>query len=177
MKKSSLTFMFIVFAGSIHAASPLIDSFVDFHKIGRTETNPILVEKKIICPAKSLIVRPEFKITSFLTDAVENDKCGIVNRNLIEFGDKIPVCNFGLNNFYCLSERPTTEVEDGSNNVNKQSPNIFEKQNNDGGQSINKSMEFLKATEHFLESNENLIHMILLAVFLLLTKKLFIGRF
>ena len=44
-------------------------------------------------------------------------------------------------------------------------------------QSINNVAEFAKASERFLNNNENLVHLILLAVFLLLTKKLFLGRF
>ncbi len=44
-------------------------------------------------------------------------------------------------------------------------------------QSINNFAEFAKASERFLNNNENLVHLILLAVFLLLTKKLFLGRF
>lgn len=42
---------------------------------------------------------------------------------------------------------------------------------------MNDVVELLKSSESFLNNNDNLVHMILLAVFLLLTKRLFLGRF
>lgn len=169
--------MLILFVGSIHATSPFVDPLVDFHKTCRIEANPILVEKKIVCPANTRIVGPEFKVTSFFTDTVKNDECGIANGDFVELGNEPSVGDFGFYNFNEHSERPTYEIKNCSDNVNNQSPNVFDKQNDDGGHGNNQVLKLLKSANAFLKNNDNLIHLILLTVFLLLSKKLFLGRF
>lgn len=165
---------FAFFICAHYAANQNENSFVDFIDVAVGTTKPTFIYEKF---QSFTIENFSFVDIPFAPFTYHREQKSCAGR----YAQKIPVeigkIALGTDTLCDQSERPTNEIKKGSNNVDNQSANVLKKTNNNGRKRIDDVAVFAKASERFLNNNENLVHLILLAVFLLLTKKLFLGRF